>query len=115
MVLKELEVGFNKLSDNNIQLRKEKSELGKQLGARTAEKLAVEKILEKLKTDSNATEFGLKQRIVSTPRFQPRSPGMTELCIYRRPVRKRLSPPYCHGSTAPRCRTPLCSLPVRSR
>lgn len=72
VVLKELEVGFNKLSENNIQLRKEKSELGAQLKARTAEKAAVEKELEKMKTDSNATEYGLKQKIVSTPRFQPR-------------------------------------------
>lgn len=69
--LKELELGFNKLSDNNIQLMKDKSELGAQLGARTAEKAAVEKELEKMKTDSNATEFGLKQKLVSTPTFQP--------------------------------------------
>lgn len=64
-------MGFNKLSDNNIQLRKEKSELGAQLGARTAEKAAVEKELEKMKSDFNVTEFGLKQRIVSTPMLQP--------------------------------------------
>lgn len=60
-------MGFNKLSDNNIQLRKEKSELGAQLGARTAEKAAVEKELEKMKSDLNVTEFGLKQKLVSTP------------------------------------------------
>lgn len=72
MVLKELEGGFNKLSENNIQLRKEKSELGAQLGARTAEKAALEKELEKMKTDLNATEYGLKQKTVSTPTFQPR-------------------------------------------
>lgn len=63
-------MGFNKLSDNNIQLRKEKSELGAKLGARTAEKAAVEKELEKMKSDLNITEFGLKQKLVSTPRPQ---------------------------------------------
>lgn len=70
MVWKELEVGFNKLSDNNIQLRKEKSELGKQLGACKAEKLALVKSLEKLQTESKANESALQQRIVSTPGFQ---------------------------------------------
>lgn len=100
MVLKELEGGFNKLSDNNIQLRKEKSELGAQLGARTAEKAALEKELEKMKTDLNATEYGLKQKNVSTPTFQPRfqivgivaTQEVTKLCIYRRPARKRFLP-----------------------
>lgn len=107
MVLKELEVGFNKLSENNIQLRKEKSDLGAQLKARTAEKAAVEKELEKMKTDSNATEYGLKQKIVSTPTFQPQSrivpitaaQEITKFCIYRRPARKSL--PRCrHGAAA---------------
>lgn len=59
-------MGFNKLSDNNIQLRKEKSELGAQLGARTAEKAAVEKELEKMKSNLNVTEYGLMQKLVST-------------------------------------------------
>lgn len=107
MVLKELEVGFNKLSENNIQLRKEKSDLGAQLKACTAEKAAVEIELEKMKTDSNATEYGLKQKIVSTPTFQPQSrivpitaaQEITKFCIYRRPARKSL--PRCrHGAAA---------------
>lgn len=63
-------MGFNKLSDANIKLRKEKSALGAQLGVRTAEKVGVEKELEKLKSESNATEFTLKQKVVSAPMFQ---------------------------------------------
>ncbi|TNM88290.1 hypothetical protein fugu_006511 [Takifugu bimaculatus] len=86
--VKELEVGFNKLSDNNIQLRKEKSELGAQLGARTAEKAAVEKELEKMKSDFNVTEVGLKQRIETCEKRnavfmtrRPSSPIMQPLLI----------------------------------
>lgn len=96
---KELEVGFNKLSDNNIQLRKEKSELGAQLGARTAEKAAVEKELAKMKADSNATEFVLNQKLVSTLTLQKPlnrghaasfvAPDVTHVFICRRPARKR--------------------------
>lgn len=87
-------MGFNKLSDNNIQLRKEKSELGAQLGARTAEKAALEKDLAKLKTDSNATEHELRQKNVSyRPSSEP--PGtvaarkITEFRLSRRSARKR--------------------------
>lgn len=65
-IMKELELNFNRLSENNIQLRKEKGELGAQLGARTAEKAALEKDLEKLKTDANSTEYELKRKLVST-------------------------------------------------
>lgn len=65
IILKELEQGFNRLSENNIQLRKEKGELGAQLGARTAEKDALEKELAKLKIDANTTEHGLKEKLVS--------------------------------------------------
>ncbi|KAM4629409.1 plasmalemma vesicle associated protein b [Polymixia lowei] len=53
--VKELELNFNKLSENNIKLRKEKGELGTQLGARTAEKAALEKEVENLKTAANVT------------------------------------------------------------
>ncbi|CAG00760.1 unnamed protein product [Tetraodon nigroviridis] len=81
--VKELEVGFNKLSDNNIQLRKEKSELGKQLGACKAEKLALVKSLEKLQTESKANESALQQRIEACERKaltpmppRPNSPPM---------------------------------------
>lgn len=65
-ILKDLEVNFNRLSENNIQLRKEKGELGAQLGARTGEKAALETELAKLKTDTNKTEFILKDKLVST-------------------------------------------------
>lgn len=55
MRVKDLEQNFNQLSENNIKLRKEKGELGAQLGARTAEKAALEKEVEKLKTAANET------------------------------------------------------------
>lgn len=64
-VLQELELGYNRLSENNIQLGKEKGELGTQLGARTAEKAALEKEVEKLKTDANNTEHVLRGKLVS--------------------------------------------------
>ncbi|XP_049573490.1 plasmalemma vesicle associated protein b [Syngnathus scovelli] len=59
MRVKELEQGFNRLSENNIQLRKEKGELAAQLGARTAEKDALAKQLEQIAADANATKFYL--------------------------------------------------------
>ncbi|XP_070817245.1 plasmalemma vesicle associated protein b [Chaetodon trifascialis] len=67
--VKELEQNFNRLSENNILLRKEKGELGAQLGARTAEKAALEKEMEKLKADANATESGLKVRLAICERM----------------------------------------------
>lgn len=65
--VKELELSFNRLSENNIRLRKEKGELGAKLGARTAEKGALEKEVGSLKTAANGTAKelqALKQRIV---------------------------------------------------
>lgn len=95
MAVKDLELGFNKLSDNNIQLRKEKRELGNQLGVRTAEKAAVEKELEKMKSDCNITEFGLKQKYVSTPTVQRRGrvhrQEVTKPFACRKPARKGFS------------------------
>lgn len=61
----ELELTYNRLTENNIQLRKEKGELGSQLGARTAEKAALEKECEKLRTDFNKTVTDLKTKSVS--------------------------------------------------
>lgn len=61
--VKELEMSFNRLSENNIQLRKEKGELGAQLGARKAENDALLKEMEKLKTDSNTTVQGLTVKL----------------------------------------------------
>lgn len=65
LILKELEVNLNSLGENNIQLRKEKDELGAELKTRTGEKEALQKDLDKLKTDTNNTEFGLKLKLVS--------------------------------------------------
>uniref|UniRef100_A0A3Q3WK03 Uncharacterized protein n=1 Tax=Mola mola TaxID=94237 RepID=A0A3Q3WK03_MOLML len=62
---RELEVNLNSLGENNIQLRKEKDELGAELKTRTGEKEALQKDLDKLKTDTNNTEFGLKLKLVN--------------------------------------------------
>lgn len=61
--VKELETSFNRLSENNIQLRKEKDELGTQLGARVAEKDALLKEMAKLKTDANTTQHEMKNKL----------------------------------------------------
>ncbi|KAM4739085.1 plasmalemma vesicle associated protein b [Anableps anableps] len=61
--VEELEQGFNKLSKNNIDLRKEKAELGAQLAARTAEKAALEKEMAKQQTEANNTEHRLNAKI----------------------------------------------------
>ncbi|CAL8306845.1 unnamed protein product [Lota lota] len=53
--VKEMEQSFNQLSENNIKLRKEKGEMGAQLGARMAEKAALDKEVERLKTAANHT------------------------------------------------------------
>ncbi|XP_060890119.1 plasmalemma vesicle associated protein b [Labrus mixtus] len=63
--VKEMELNFNSLSENNIQLRKEKGELGAQLGARTAEKAALEAELAKLKTEANKTQIALREKLAS--------------------------------------------------
>lgn len=62
-------MNFNRLSDNNIQLRKEKADLGKELKARTDEKDAVEKEFAKLKAEFNSTEFLLRGKLVSLSTF----------------------------------------------
>lgn len=62
--MKELDLNFNRLGENNIQLRKEKAELGVQLAARTAEKVALEKELATVKTAANTTEHVLKKKQV---------------------------------------------------
>ncbi|CAL8396142.1 unnamed protein product [Boreogadus saida] len=51
----EMEQNFNQLSGNNIQLRKEKGALGAQLGAAAAQKAALEKEVEQLKTSANSS------------------------------------------------------------
>ncbi|XP_047230894.1 plasmalemma vesicle associated protein b [Girardinichthys multiradiatus] len=88
--VEELEQVFNKLSKNNIDLRKEKGELGDQLAARTAEKAGLEKEMAKQKTEANNTEHELKKKIANLersmsmmrrppppPPFQPPPPPVT--------------------------------------
>ncbi|XP_029285163.1 plasmalemma vesicle associated protein b [Cottoperca gobio] len=74
--VQDLELNFNRLSENNIQLRKEKGELGTQLGARTAEKAALETELVKLKTDGNNTVYTLKKKIANCERMFTLTQGM---------------------------------------
>uniref|UniRef100_A0A3Q4N6U7 Plasmalemma vesicle associated protein b n=1 Tax=Neolamprologus brichardi TaxID=32507 RepID=A0A3Q4N6U7_NEOBR len=64
--VKELELGFNKLSDNNIKLRNEKSKLEAQLKARAEERAALEREMAKQKIDANKTEQDLKKKSVSS-------------------------------------------------
>ncbi|XP_037325505.2 plasmalemma vesicle associated protein b [Pungitius pungitius] len=72
-MVEELELNFNRISDNNVQLRKEKGELGAQLGARTAEKAALETELAKLRTSYNLSENALKDMKASR-RILPAAP-----------------------------------------
>lgn len=78
--VKDLELNFNRLSENNIQLRAEKATLGAELAARGGEKAALEKELEKLRADSNATEHELRIKVAAlersavTQRMMPRCP-----------------------------------------
>lgn len=60
--VKELELNFNHLGEINIGLRKDKADLTAQLGARTAEKGALEKELETVKTAANITQVELKKK-----------------------------------------------------
>lgn len=72
VILQELELGFNKLSDNNIKLRNEKSKLEAQLKARAEERAALEREMAKQKIDANKTEQDLKKKSVSSlPRWSP--------------------------------------------
>lgn len=63
-VVQKLEQGFNNLSKNHIDLKKEKAQLAAQLAAGKAEKAALEKEMEKQKTEANNTENYLKNKIV---------------------------------------------------
>ncbi|MED6248978.1 hypothetical protein ATANTOWER_007739 [Ataeniobius toweri] len=82
--VEELEQGFNKLSKNNIDLRKEKGELGAQLAARTAEKAGLEKEMAKQKTEANNTEHELKKKIANLER---------SMSMMRRPPPPPFQPP----------------------
>lgn len=87
--VEELELNINTLSDNIIQLRKEKGELGAQLGARTAEKAALEADLAKLKTDANHTEHTLKDKLANCERMS----AVTISMMARRPTPPVQPPP----------------------
>ncbi|CAB1454864.1 unnamed protein product [Pleuronectes platessa] len=78
--VEDLEQNFNRLSENNIQLRKEKGELGAQLAACTGEKAALEKELAKLKTDANTTQHQLKNKVTACERA-----SATTMSLLRRP------------------------------
>ncbi|XP_051929894.1 plasmalemma vesicle associated protein b isoform X1 [Hippocampus zosterae] len=80
MRVKELELGFNRLSENNIQLRREKGELGAQLGARTAEKDALAKQLDQLMTYTNATKFDLMNKLANCERQVMAAQSMLMRC-----------------------------------
>lgn len=88
--VEELELNINTLSDNIIQLRKEKGELGAQLGARTAEKAAVEAELAKLKTDANNTEYTLNDKLSNCERMKAATMSMMAA---RRPTPPIQPPP----------------------
>ncbi|XP_061594783.1 plasmalemma vesicle associated protein b [Cololabis saira] len=62
-MVKELQLGYNRLSENNIQLTKEKGELGAQLEARASEKAALEKEMAKQGEASNKTVQDLKIKL----------------------------------------------------
>uniref|UniRef100_G3NY99 Plasmalemma vesicle associated protein b n=1 Tax=Gasterosteus aculeatus aculeatus TaxID=481459 RepID=G3NY99_GASAC len=64
-MVEELELNFNRISENNFQLQKEKGELAAQLGAHTAEKTALETELASLKTIANKSAHDLKQAKVT--------------------------------------------------
>lgn len=60
--VKELDQNYNRLSEVNMQLRKDKADLGAQLTAKAAEKAAVEKELETVKNKANTTEYELRKK-----------------------------------------------------
>ncbi|XP_075887328.1 plasmalemma vesicle associated protein b [Nelusetta ayraudi] len=88
--VEDLEMNFNRLSENNIQLRKEKADLGAQLKARTDEKDAVEKEFAKFKTEANGTEFVLRGKLFNCERTNAATVSMlsrrTTTPIHQPPV-----------------------------
>ncbi|KAL7397777.1 hypothetical protein ABVT39_027832 [Epinephelus coioides] len=94
--VEELELNINTLSDNIIQLRKEKGELGAQLGARTAEKAAVEAELAKLKTDANNTVYTLNDKLSNCERMKAATMSMMAA---RRPTPPIQPPPVVTTSS----------------
>lgn len=94
--VEELELSFNRLSENNIQLRKEKGELGAQLGARTAEKAALEKEMEKIKADANTTEYTLRDKLTNCEKMS----ATTLTMMTRRPTPPIQPPPVLFSSNS---------------
>uniref|UniRef100_A0A4W5RH29 Plasmalemma vesicle associated protein b n=1 Tax=Hucho hucho TaxID=62062 RepID=A0A4W5RH29_9TELE len=62
--VEELEQSFNRISENNINLRKDKADLGAALGARKAEKTALEGEVAALKKVANASGEQIKALIL---------------------------------------------------
>ncbi|XP_034555960.1 plasmalemma vesicle associated protein b [Notolabrus celidotus] len=81
--VKELDLNLNKLTEDNMQLRKEKADLGAQLTAQltacTTEKTALEAELTKLKIDYNNTERTLKDKVASCERMSATTIKMINL------------------------------------
>lgn len=93
--VKELELSFNRLSENHIQLGKEKADLGAQLGARTAEKADLEKEIAKLKADANKTEQDLRNKLANCERMSATTLSM----MARRPTPPIQPPPMVTTSS----------------
>uniref|UniRef100_A0A1A8CWP7 Vessel-specific 1 n=1 Tax=Nothobranchius kadleci TaxID=1051664 RepID=A0A1A8CWP7_NOTKA len=87
--IKELEMGFNMLSDNNVKLKKEKGELGVQLSARTAEKAAVEREMMKLKMNFTSVDQDLRRKLANSERAYASAMAMA-----RRPSPPIQPPPF---------------------
>lgn len=93
--VKELELSFNRLSENHIQLGKEKADLGAQLGARTAEKANLEKEMAKIKADANKTEHELRNKWENCERMKATTLSM----MARRPTTPIMPPPMVTSSS----------------
>ncbi|TNN25630.1 hypothetical protein EYF80_064239 [Liparis tanakae] len=89
VALQELELNFNRLSEMNLQLRKEKAEAAAQLGARSAEKAALEAQLATLKVDAGKLEVTFKDKLASCERMSAATVSM----LARRPPAAPFQPP----------------------
>lgn len=78
--VQELEQNFNRLSEVNMQLRKDKADLGAQLGAKVGEKAAVEKELAAVKAAANTTEVELRKKHSDCERALGMTRGMLGRC-----------------------------------
>ncbi|KAM6962536.1 plasmalemma vesicle associated protein b [Aplochiton taeniatus] len=80
--VKDLESGFNALSETNIKLRKEKGELSSLLGVRTGEKAALVKEVATLKTAANTSAASQKtlQSKLSICEIERKKPKICPAC-----------------------------------